>query len=134
MPSYIVKASPDEDWYAVWSTIVDAPTYFGTRAELERSIHDPRELAPERFARADERGTSADWTDWPKDDMPFGWNYAEFLVMEGSPDNPDGADGCWLLPRENLRAYCERLANDDLAPDLLRFERYEDHDREDDEE
>lgn len=121
MPSYIVKASPDEDWYVRWSTIVDAPCEFGTRAEMERA--PGVDSAPERFARADERGTSADWPRWSTDSMPFGWQDAEFIVMEGSPPSPDGQEGCWVLPRKNLRAYCERVAEGDLAADLLRFDR-----------
>lgn len=124
MPSYIVKASRDEDWYVKWSTIVDAPCGHGTRAQLERMY--PGVATPDRFQRADERGTSADWPDWPINRMPFGWNDAAFIVMEGAPD---AEDGCWLLPRANLRAYCERNATGDMAAGLLTFERHDEADQ-----
>lgn len=120
MPSYIVKADPAVDWYCLWSTVVDAPIDWGTRAELSRDLHGEAGEA-ERFARADERGTSVNWTDWPADDMPFGWQDDEFIVMEGAPERDDYEDGCWMLPRENLRTYCETG-----DPALLRWERHED--------
>src|SRR5664279_2648683 len=65
MPSFIVKAEPDTDLYVYWSTIVEAPTFVGTRAELTDHLlrHDhtgPTTLdaVAERFARADARGSS----------------------------------------------------------------------------
>lgn len=125
MPSYIVKADPDQDWYCLWSTIVDAPCQWGSRAEMESQSYDPREVAPERFARADKNGTSAAWENWPEDDMPFGWNDDEFLLMNATPEWPDD-NGCWLLPRKNLRAFCEALeAEQDTTP-LLVWQQHED--------
>jgi hypothetical protein len=124
MPSYIVKADPAQDFYVMWSTVVDAPCAFGTRAELARFYPGP-DSAPERFARADEFGTSANWPNWPSHDMPFGWQDEEFIVMEGSPERlgEDGYSeaGCWLLPRGNLRAYCEELGAGRDGAELLRW-------------
>tara|TARA_R100001244_G_scaffold6385_14_gene7541 strand:+ start:3176 stop:3622 length:447 start_codon:yes stop_codon:yes gene_type:complete len=131
MPTYIVKATPDEDWYCMWSTVVDAPTYWGTRRELEQAARDPREIAAERFHRADDNGSSAAWPGWPAARQPFAWADDEFLLMNDTPPMPDplpdGADGaCWLLPRANLRAFCEALdqPDGDLAP-LLRLNLYD---------
>lgn len=125
MPSYIVKASPDEDWYCLWSTIVDAPCRWGSRSELRRTSYDPREVAPDRFQRADENGSSARWPDWPAERQPFAWADESFILMESAPERPND-NGCWLLPRENLRAFCEALdAGQDTTP-LCIWEQHED--------
>lgn len=131
MPGYIVKASRDQDWYCMWSTITDCPTFWGSRADLEKQSWRREDVTPERFNRADENGTSAAWPDWPAERQPFGWGDEEFILMETSPSLPDplpeGAhSGCWLLPRANLRAYCEELDKPDgaLAP-LLRLSIYD---------
>jgi hypothetical protein len=124
MPSFLVKADPDADWYCLWSTIVDAPTYWGTRAELAAEHPNPAAVAPERFERADKNGTSAmipgvlDVEQW------FGWNDRSFILMEAGPEYREG--GCWLLPRANLRAFCEALdAEQDTTP-LCVWESHED--------
>ena len=126
MPSYIVKASPDEDFYVVWSTVVDAPTGWGTRAALEHWRPGP-DTAPERFDRADDNGTSAAWTDWPKEDQPYAWGDSDgFGLGEVGPER-DG--GSYTLPRANLRAFCERLETDERGAetaDLLTFEPWDD--------
>lgn len=124
MPSYIVKADPDEDWYCYWSTVVDAPVAFGTRAELEAAPWmTPAEVAPDRFARADETGSSANWANWPADQQPYIWSDTEgFVLMDCGPDR-DPDEGIWVLPRANLREFCERGAGPDTA-DLCRFEPY----------
>ena len=74
MPSYIVKPDPLRDEYVIWSTIVDAPTAVGTRAELEQllTMHDgPEAAAGERFDRADSAGTSDKAGDYGFDDKRF---------------------------------------------------------------
>lgn len=127
MPSYIVKADRDQDFYVNWSTVVDAPTDWGTRAELEES-RQPADVTPERFARADERGTSANWINWPAEKMPFGWGDESFIVMEVDlpNDRTENEDGYYSLPRTNLRAFCERLEAEQDPTDLLVWEFYED--------
>lgn len=98
MPSYIIKPEPDQDFYVIWSTIVDGPTEWGTRAEVEEHLlaeaarHQAAETA-QRFDRADETGSSAhergngDWTD-----SGFTCNW----TADGNEGDPR-----WL-PRDNL--------------------------------
>lgn len=123
MPSYIVKADPDQDFYVRWSTIVDAPTDWGTRSHLERSARRPEEVTPDRFARADERGTSADWPGFAPDEQPYGWTDSDgFIVGEVDLSNDqrnDDEGGWYVLPRANLRALCERLDAEQDPSDLL---------------
>lgn len=125
MPSYIVKASPDEDFYVMWSTIVDAPIAWGSREDLTREARDPRDVAAERFDRADHNGTSAAWPDWPAEDQPYVWGDSEgFMLGEVGPECEDGT---YILPRANLRVFCERLETDERGvdtADLLTFERH----------
>lgn len=64
MGSFIIKAARDRDLYMEWSTIVDGPTFIGTRAEilahLERAPdRRPADVPEVRVRRADETGTSA---------------------------------------------------------------------------
>ena len=125
MPSFIVKARPDEDWYCMWSTVVDAPTSWGTRAEMVQHAWDARDVASERFERADKNGTSAKIPGTSDDRQWFGWNDGEFILMEAGPEQRD-EDGCWLLPRENLRAFCEALDADANTEPLCRWEQHED--------
>lgn len=83
MPSYIIKPRKDEDFYVVWSTVVDTVTGWGTRKELEGDAWLGRRKGAadaERFDRADEKGSStsgeiADWYTW---DDPMG---SEFVLM-----------------------------------------------------
>lgn len=74
MPSYIVKIDRDTDRYVYWSTIVDAPLFYGNRAEMENYLqtranhHSPELAGADRFERANETGTSSvdgfyDWDD-----------------------------------------------------------------------
>lgn len=95
MSSYIVKPKPDEDFYIYWSSVVDAPTMWGTRAEMAQAL-DRRgrdEGEPVRFARADETGTSS--LDGFED-----WDTTEFWV-HNIGDKP------FIVERENWRAFCE---------------------------
>lgn len=97
MPQIIVKANPDEDLYVSWSTIVDGPAEWGTRAEMiDEYGHDP-----ERLDRADRTGTSA------YDHRLYGWNDDTFVVM-------NGGESRGLLPRTKLAEYLNILT---LTPD-----------------
>ena len=80
MPTYIIKPSRDEDFYVWWSTVVDAPIGWGPRDYVPLD----NEGSPERFARADERGTSANWPDWGVHDG--GPPDVEVLVSAGLDD------------------------------------------------
>ena len=115
MPGFIVKAHPDEDFYIRWSTVVDAPTRWGKRD----SFNEPAE----RFERADRNGTSAIWDELPEDEQPFGWNDAEFIVREETPEPPE--DHYWTLPRKNLKAFCVRLDRNEDTTDLLTANRHD---------
>jgi hypothetical protein len=64
MGTFIVKADRERDLFAEWSTIVEAPTFIGTRAEilthLGRLLGGPPADPPEVLVRrAEEAGTSA---------------------------------------------------------------------------
>lgn len=63
MGMYIIKATRDRDLFVEWSSIVEAPTFIGTRAEilahLDRAPEPWRGDSPDaRVVRAEETGTS----------------------------------------------------------------------------
>src|SRR5436305_5552705 len=101
MPSFIVKPVAGEDFYVVWSTVVDAPTAFGSRQELEPLLRGD-EGAPERFDRADQYGTSM------RGRQRFGWHDQEFMLREWPIPNARYDEGIYQVPRKNVRALCER--------------------------
>ena len=113
MPSFIVKPVAGEDFYVVWSTVVDAPTAFGSRQELEPLLRGD-EGAPERFDRADQYGTSM------RGRQRFGWHDQEFMLREWPIPNARYDEGIYQVPRKNVRALCERYPDDDPT-DLLVF-------------
>lgn len=122
MPSFIVKPKADEDFYVVWSTVVDAPTAWGDRSELERDLGSV-ESSPERFDRADATGTSMNDPEIRNGRQWFGWHDKEFMLMEW--DIPNRQKGVYQVPRENVRALCEAYDTDiDITP-LLTFEPWE---------
>lgn len=101
MPRYIVKTNKDEDFYVVWSEIVDSPLYWGTRDQLVAQY----DLAdPERFERADKAGTSS------FNPAFGGWDDSGFIYEQIG----------WL-PRHNLKALCLWLEDhgEDINPDHL---------------
>lgn len=59
MPKYILKVNPDEDLYVCWSTVVDAPTFWGTKQDFYNHDYLIGDVTDDRFERADKRGTSA---------------------------------------------------------------------------
>jgi hypothetical protein len=114
MPTIIVKLDPNEDFYVLWSSVVDAPTSFGTRAQITEHLlyydfsqgqiddgYAQRQIDA-RFERADERGTSSmvrgdgDWSD------------EFFMYMQEG-----------LLRRDHLKTLYERMeALDTDYPDV----------------
>jgi hypothetical protein len=105
MGQFIIKASSDEDWYCVWSTVVDAPVEYGTKAEIRQRRHIEN-LSDDRFSRADTHGTSAIDCDW------YGWDDKVFMVREcGLPEVRD-------LKRADLKAFCMLMDADDV-PGML---------------
>jgi hypothetical protein len=112
--TYIVKPDRDEDFYVLWSDIVEAPTAFGPRAYLEglrQWRHDP---SPERFDRADAYGCSAMWPE--PDDPIYGFGDAEGMIY---------MQRGWLR-RDRLKAACERLGADENDPITDLLEPFED--------
>lgn len=98
-PRVIFRAAPDQDLYIGWSTICEAPTLLGTRAEL--LAHG---IEAERLDRCDARGTSFI-------DYDFGgWDHDSLIAEQRG-----------LLPRQHLAAYAElHLSGEyDKAFDLL---------------
>lgn len=108
MPRYIVKPRPSEDFYVIYSTVVDAPVVWGTREDM---LTD-EDTDESRMNRTDTYGSS---TLWPSTQNPYmGWNSQQhFQIREGiHPDYlPDGAWACYV-DRDNLRALCETAEDD----------------------
>lgn len=111
MPTYLIKPDPDEDFYAMYSTVVDNMVAWGTRAELEDDYkHEPLMVEAERFERADRNGTSAMW-DGDNPNAIYGFNDQEFMIREIMQLSDEG--WIWDLPRKNIKAYCEATAKKD---------------------
>ncbi len=96
MPSFILKPEPDDEKYVVWSSIVDAPTAYGTPEELNRIYF--HEMTQERFDRADATGTSLKTGE-------FGWDLPEDVLIVGEV----GSMGFFMLQRKNLKAFIQAL-------------------------
>lgn len=68
MSRFIMKESPDVDFYIEWDRISSSPTFGGTRAEMVDFLYEDSDLKPDRhpagktpedrLARADQIGTS----------------------------------------------------------------------------
>lgn len=96
----VIKISPAEDLYMVWSSAVDNVVEVGPRSVIEESIlfRDSVESAAVKLRRADELGSS---------DRGSGtWDSPGLVVRE----DPDG----WL-PREKFRAYALAAGRDEFA-------------------
>jgi hypothetical protein len=107
MPSYILKPRPDVDLYVEWSTVVDGPTFTGTRAEMlnmlvYEAFAQARVDANERLDRADEKGTSAH----------FGGLFGG-MMCNWTPDGQEELEGRYWLPREKLYEYL--TSNDPMS-------------------
>jgi len=99
----IIKPLRDDDFYVVYSSVVDAPIQFGTRAELEATYEF---AAPVRFERADEHGTSS-FHRW------HGWDDKVISVRGGFRPGAYPANAwCATVAREDLRALCESVDAD----------------------
>lgn len=98
MPRHILKDRPDVDWYVMWSTIVDAPVFAGTRAEFETEYGRSESAASERFDRADATGTSFIGGEG-------GW-YDDTIIVANLPE---GGPEAGEIARTSLRAFVEAL-------------------------
>lgn len=109
MPAYIVKDKPDVDFYVMWSDIVESPTFAGTRAEMEACDYfTPADVAPERFDRADQYGTSCHALLGDESLRFYRWDSNGFVFEQKG-----------FLPRARLRELCERLSAERDVSDLL---------------
>ena len=107
MGSCVIKAAKDRDLYCVWSSIVEAPTYIGTREEMRRHLGPGGE---ERLSRADQFGTSAlGWSspgDTPVADLDGAWEDTGLIVdQRGVLRRDKMADFLEVYPFEPDRAY-----------------------------
>lgn len=111
MGKQIIKVAPDADLYLEWSSVVEAPTFVGTRAEVAAYLNEPRrgeywsteEEIERRLRRADQAGSSAP--------SPFGciWGRRGLIYQQQG-----------FLPRARIADYARRLLADiDAEPDGL---------------
>jgi len=100
MPSYIVKVDQDTDLFVEWSTVVEAPCFWGSRAAMEAAGY-----ATDRLDRAEATGSSCagDISGW------YTWGEGFIYDQQG-----------WL-PRARLAELTARLGADRRADctDLL---------------
>ena len=99
MPSFILCAAPEGDLYCEWSSVVDGPTWIGTREEALA------EFEAERVERAARAGSSALFGDPPY----LGYDDGDMVVLNGGSSNG-------ILRRDVLGSYLKALlGSDDFA-------------------
>lgn len=88
----IIKINEEEDFYVVWSSIVESPVMWGTRAETVEYLLEVDERKPEfalpsievALERADEHGSSSrlgtEWDDYGVIFEQKGWVLRSRLV------------------------------------------------------
>lgn len=114
MGNIVMKEAPDVDFYVEWSSVVEAPTFAGTRAEMLAHISsgvDPylRDDAPHhperRMERVDQTGTSSLWITKANEESP------EFAA-HGYPEQ-----GSWQSDGEiyQQQGFCPRSRLFDLT-------------------
>lgn len=96
MPSFIIKPKRDEDFYVEWSTVVDAPTFWGDREAMSNRFISRPQAGDDgkRMERADAKGSSCagDIADWYTfDDRTFIW------AQMGILDRDDLKPACDLM-------------------------------------
>lgn len=131
MPSYIIKPFRDRDWYCYWSEVVEAPLCWGTRTEMFAYLtrqSPSRENTPERvedrLMRTDKTGTSVLWGPVPRVYSYDDSDRTLVYMQQG------------YFSVDKLPEFCERIAANDLDPDvsdmLTPFENDPDDDPDDD--
>ena len=110
MADTIIKPNKDEDFYVLWSSIVDSPLAWGSAEELAGFHEEIRgePPTPERMARVDRTGTSALW---PSAEDPY--------MAWGDPDQSLIFEQRGTIRRDRLKALCERLGTERSVTDLL---------------
>jgi hypothetical protein len=109
MGTIVVKPERDVDFYVGWSSIVEAPVWWGPAAEVIEYMRDdarrgPSDPVEQRLARADETGTSA------HDRRDGGWDDEGFIYEQRG-----------FMRREHLTEMCRLLEakNEPAVWDLL---------------
>lgn len=107
MGDTIIKPAPDDDFYVVFSSIVDAPTIWGSRSLLER---DYKHAAADRFERADACGSSAQWGS----PLAYSWADDDTLLLRNGFDAADWPEEASYatVARSDLREFCESAGSD----------------------
>jgi hypothetical protein len=122
MPKIVIKESPSSDFYVEWSSIAEAPTFAGTRAEMLAHLQrdsDPwlRDDAPhhpaQRLKRCDETGTTSRWVTAAgmRDKYPEegAWDDDSFIYQQEG-----------TVTRADVFVLARRLAAGEDAADLIR--------------
>jgi len=107
MGRYLMKPDSREDFYVEYSTVVDAPVAWGSRADFQGledsavSFGDSSDYGDERFQRADATGSSSFIGEGAFDEMFL-------MIREGfkRSELPAGVAYC-EVPRIELRAFLE---------------------------
>lgn len=102
-----IKPDPDVDFYAVFDAVSDDFLAGGSLAAWDGYwYYNP---TPERFARADEYGTS----EVPREgrERHYGWDCEQFLLHR--------SDGAWWLQRRDVAEYTRRKSRRESVADLL---------------
>ncbi len=103
----LIKCRKDEDFYVAWSDIVEAPAWWGTRAQAAEHGY-----TGERIARADENGTSS---------LPGFYDWSDTGMV---------AEQRGFLPRRYLRAYTLLYAAGEMQAAFDLLEPFDDGGRE----
>jgi hypothetical protein len=105
----VIKAAKDRDLYCEWSSIVEAPTFIGTRAEITEYLarKSTAALTEQRLARADDCGTSllgmVEYGDVDPSDLDGAWGDTGLIVEQRG-----------FLRRDRMAAFLEAYAVDDV--------------------
>ena len=110
--SYVIKVDRDQDFYVVWSDMVEAPLMWGNRLQTLDYLrgaalrpHGDPTNPEERVARADAHGSSALW---PSPHAPiYGWDDSTLVYQQQG-----------ILRWCNLRELCDRYTPEDQNPDV----------------
>jgi hypothetical protein len=119
MPSYVIKLDPALDLYVYWSTVVEAPLFWGDAAELTEYLVENGEKKPEysrpeiaqRIARANQNGSSAIG-------FRFGyWDDTHLIYQQEG-----------MLPRSRLHDFLASFNEEKQTFDTSMLEPFEDED------
>lgn len=108
MPSYVIKADPFRDEYVYWSTVVEAPLFWGDAVAMTSYLDGTGEAGDGgRIDRADEFGTSC--MDLGDGLRFYDWSTGSLIYKQQG-----------LFWRDDIWALCRRLSQGAPVDDLLR--------------